>query len=157
MRRLSTMILASILVSATIPAYAQVGPDAAVRTTLKWSDSQQRTADWLSTGLVAVSAIVPCLHDRTKDCYTRQAINTAIGVGLAEGTKRLVHRPRPNGEDNLSFFSEHTMLPCLWTLRTKAWGFCPAVGYLRIAADKHWLTDVSTGAAVGAMIGTLSW
>ena len=28
-----------------------------------------------------------------------------------------------------------------------------ATGYLRIAADKHWTTDVMTGAAVGSILG----
>ena len=28
-------------------------------------------------------------------------------------------------------------------------------GYLRLAADKHWLTDVLAGAAIGATVGIL--
>lgn len=79
----------------------------------------------------------------------------------------------PISDDNWSFFSGHTALSfsivtasrsmaasrgattskCLWT-----WvGFPVAstIGYMRIAAGKHYLTDVLVGAAVGVGVGTL--
>jgi membrane-associated phospholipid phosphatase len=76
----------------------------------------------------------------------------------------------PTVEDNLSFFSGHTSLafaiatsagtvasmrgdrlaPWIWASGLTLAG---AVGYLRLAADRHWLTDVATGAAVGTAIG----
>ena len=73
-------------------------------------------------------------------------------------------------DDNLSFFSGHTTLafavatsagtintlrgyrlaPLVWaTGMTMA----VSVGYLRIAADKHYFSDVMTGAVVGSVIG----
>lgn len=78
----------------------------------------------------------------------------------------------PTKEDNVSFFSGHTSLafglaisagqvatlrgyaiaPAVWTL-----GISLAVttGYLRIAADRHYLSDVLVGAAAGSAIGYL--
>jgi len=73
-------------------------------------------------------------------------------------------------DNNLSFFSGHTSLVfalataagTVTTMRGYRWA--PAVwsvglvaasttGYLRIAADRHWFTDVLVGAAVGAAVG----
>ena len=73
-------------------------------------------------------------------------------------------------DDNLSFFSGHTTLAfgiatsagMVNTLRgyrlaPLVWGvgmsMAVSVGYLRIAADKHYFSDVMTGAVVGSIIG----
>jgi len=77
---------------------------------------------------------------------------------------------RPDADDNLSFYSGHSTLA--FSLAAAAgtvsdlrgyesapwvWGagmtIAAAVGYLRIAADKHYLTDVLTGAALGTAAG----
>jgi len=77
---------------------------------------------------------------------------------------------RPDADDNLSFYSGHTTLafslaaasgtvsslrgyagaPWVWA---GGLGAATAVGYLRIAADRHYLTDVLAGAALGTAIG----
>jgi membrane-associated phospholipid phosphatase len=86
---------------------------------------------------------------------------------LSSERKLLTAQPSDN---NLSFFSGHTSV--VFALATAAgtvttmhgYRWAPAVwsvglvtasttGYLRIAADKHWLTDVLVGAAVGAAVG----
>lgn len=73
-------------------------------------------------------------------------------------------------DDNLSFFSGHTTLAFAiatsagtintlrgYRLAPLVWGagltMAVSVGYLRIAADKHYLSDVLTGAVVGSIIG----
>ncbi len=73
-------------------------------------------------------------------------------------------------ENNLSFFSGHTTeafalataAGTVATLRGYTWAplvwavgmpVAAATGYLRIAADKHYLTDVLTGAIVGGAFG----
>jgi membrane-associated phospholipid phosphatase len=73
-------------------------------------------------------------------------------------------------DDNLSFFSGHTTLafavatstgtvaslrayrsaPLVWA---GGLGLAGVVGYLRIAADKHYLTDVMTAVVVGSVVG----
>ncbi len=77
---------------------------------------------------------------------------------------------RADRDDDLSFFSAHASsafaaagaFGTLAHLRGyRGWpivyaaGFAgaAAVGYFRVAADKHWLTDVGAGALVGAAIG----
>lgn len=76
----------------------------------------------------------------------------------------------PDPDDNLSFYSGHTALA--FSMATAAgtvsdlrgyrsapwvWGagltLAAAVGYLRIAADRHYLTDVLTGAVLGSAAG----
>ena len=77
---------------------------------------------------------------------------------------------RPDPDDNLSFYSSHTSVafaaacgaaevsrlrgyrsaPWVWGVGLSA---AAAVGYLRIAGDEHYLTDVLAGAALGGAIG----
>ncbi len=79
-------------------------------------------------------------------------------------------RTRSPQENNLSFFSGHSsftmslavsagtvaslrgyrLAPAIWTAGV---GLSLTTGYLRIAADRHWGTDVVTGWIVGAAIG----
>jgi membrane-associated phospholipid phosphatase len=76
----------------------------------------------------------------------------------------------PQPDDNLSFFSGHSSMafslaaaagtvstmrgyrsaPWVWGI---GMGLAAATGYLRIAGDKHYLTDVLVGAAVGTGLG----
>jgi membrane-associated phospholipid phosphatase len=77
--------------------------------------------------------------------------------------------PHPS-DNNLSFFSGHsseafalaTASSTVGTMRGYRWAplawsvgeaMAATTAYLRIAADKHWLTDVVVGAVVGAGIG----
>jgi membrane-associated phospholipid phosphatase len=105
----------------------------------------------------------------------------ALGIALAatEVVKLAVARRRPyasglatraSPDDDLSFFSGHTSgafavagaFGTVAKLRGyRGWpavyaaGFTVAAGiaYLRVAGDKHWLTDVAAGAAAGAVAG----
>lgn len=79
---------------------------------------------------------------------------------------------RSDADDNLSFYSGHTSLAfstvvaagTLATLHRSPYArwvwavglpLAAFTGYLRIAADKHYLTDVVTGAALGSAVGGL--
>jgi membrane-associated phospholipid phosphatase len=107
----------------------------------------------------------------------------AVGLSflLNQGVKYLAARQRPyafygdpvdkpESEKNLSFYSGHTSfafataaaVTTLSALRnypgTAIIGACSFaaaafVGYLRIAADMHYLTDVLVGAAIGGLVG----
>ncbi len=103
---------------------------------------------------------------------------------VSQGVKLLLRRQRPFArftplgstaparqpdDDNLSFFSSHTSTATAlatvthWLLRRRRVR-SPVVpvlglgalltGYLRIASDRHYLSDVLVGAAVGATVGT---
>jgi len=79
--------------------------------------------------------------------------------------------PRPHtADDDVSFFSGHTTVTfalaaatgTVATLRGYRWAPVPWIvggslaagtGYLRIAADRHWLTDVLVGMVVGIGVG----
>jgi membrane-associated phospholipid phosphatase len=108
---------------------------------------------------------------------------TVLAMDLDQLTKFLTGRQRPfvharppsaerpaQPDDNLSFFSGHTTATfalaaaagTVATMRGYRWApltwvaggvLALATGYLRIAADKHWLTDVVTGMAVGVGAG----
>lgn len=105
-----------------------------------------------------------------------------VATALAEVTKFVVARERPlvrdvssartlePAETNLSFFSGHSALsfslasssgtvasmrgyksePVFWGVGL---GLAALVGYLRIASDKHYFSDVLVGAMVGTAVG----
>jgi membrane-associated phospholipid phosphatase len=110
---------------------------------------------------------------------------TALAVALDDVVKLIVGRQRPmahfrdsnqeappDAEDNLSFYSGHTNLAFVvavasgtiasmrgYRLAPVVWAtslpWAAVTGYLRIAADRHYLTDVLTGALVGSAVGFL--
>jgi membrane-associated phospholipid phosphatase len=107
-------------------------------------------------------------------------VNQVAKFALARERPFVHFLPRaPNGireltaspsDDNLSFFSGHTTLAFAiatasgtvaslrsYRLAPFVWGagltMAASVGYLRIAADKHYFSDVMTGAIVGSAIG----
>ncbi|HEY8075769.1 MAG TPA: phosphatase PAP2 family protein, partial [Labilithrix sp.] len=88
---------------------------------------------------------------------------------LRENEKQTTPHPSDN---QLSFYSGHTastttLAAAAGTIATlRGYRLAPAIfatggavaaftGYLRIAADKHWLTDVIAGALIGGAIGVL--
>jgi membrane-associated phospholipid phosphatase len=109
----------------------------------------------------------------------------ALAVTLQSAVKLVVARQRPyvhfrdssepaapQVQDNLSFYSGHTnfafvvavangtiasmrgyrLAPVVWATSLPWAGI---TGYLRIAADKHYLTDVLTAALIGSAVGFL--
>ena len=109
---------------------------------------------------------------------------TALAVALNGVVKLVVARQRPyahfrdsslappDPDENLSFYSGHTNLafavavasgtvasmrgyrlaPVVWATSLP---WAAVTGYLRIAADRHYLTDVLTGALIGSAVGFL--
>lgn len=144
------LVVALLLLNARAVS-AQEGRDA-----LAWPPGARRTADVVSTAGVVAGLALPCLLDRTWTCAKQEAGRVGLALVVAELTKHFVHRTRPDGSDDKSFFSEHTALTCAATLRTKVWALCPAVGYLRVAAERHWVSDVGVGAGVGALV-SVAW
>jgi len=105
---------------------------------------------------------------------------TSIAMLIDQGVKYAVGRSRPyvflgrTGTDtrdgNLSFFSGHTTFafavaassstlllsqhaPGAEVVSVVAFAAAGLTGYLRIAAEQHYLTDVLAGAAVGTLVG----
>ena len=122
---------------------------------------------WDEDALVIVEAVVA-------SAVLNQAVKFSAGRERpfahaleSDEEKAATHDPADN---NLSFYSGHTSLAfalvgsagAVAQMRgyKHAWLVWPiggllagSVGYLRIGADKHWFTDVATGAVVGGAIG----
>jgi membrane-associated phospholipid phosphatase len=106
-----------------------------------------------------------------------------VSLAVCHIVKRAVARQRPlvryaaeplehDPDNNLSFYSGHTTLafsaattagrmadlhgyeaaPAIWATGMT---LAAATGYFRMAADKHYFTDVLVGAATGALVGYL--
>lgn len=86
-----------------------------------------------------------------------------------DGVRALTSSP---SDDNLSFYSGHTNLAFVLATSSGTVAFMRnyrlaplvlgvglasafTVGYLRIAADKHYLSDVTVGAVLGSLVGVL--
>lgn len=90
-----------------------------------------------------------------KRAFIKQGERTIIVLGATELVKRLTHRTRPDGSDNLSFFSEHTEFASMnrrWQISIP---LMTSTGYLRVAANKHYLTDVIVGGLVGSLVNRI--
>jgi undecaprenyl-diphosphatase len=97
----------------------------------------------------------------------RHAVLAMIPANLAvEGLKRLVNRPRPDGErrrSNSSFPSSHAAnaFAMAWVLGRRwrrfsipFWLLAAAVGWSRMYLNRHFLSDVLCGAIIGV---TCAW
>lgn len=121
---------------------------------------ERAAADWASwgTALTAVALDTKASWDAPDRLHAFELEGARIGItyGAVFLVKALAHRARPCapscGVDNpeSSFYSAHTAL-AFSTLGGSKWALSLGVttGGLRVAAGKHWLTDVLTGAFAG--------
>jgi membrane-associated phospholipid phosphatase len=118
----------------------------------------------LTTEATVVAALI---NQITKYGFARERPFVHFLPRAPNALRQLTDSP---ADDNLSFFSGHTTLafalatssatiatlrgyrlaPVLWGTGLVA---ATSVGYLRIAADKHYFSDVMTGAVVGSVVG----
>lgn len=90
------------------------------------------------------------------------AFSAAIMAGAVESIKRTAKVERPDGTDNRSFPSGHTATAFMTaTMLTKEYGHlspwigigaysvAAGTGVMRVANNKHWVSDVLTGAGIG--------
>lgn len=82
------------------------------------------------------------------------ALENGLALGATEFLKRVVHRTRPDGSDQLSFPSGHTALAAV-NARGWRWSVTANVAIGRQMAGKHYLTDTLGGFALGAGLGRL--
>lgn len=110
----------------------------------------------MGLGVVGVPA-KHALLDRTIEETLSYTFLIATGYLI----KFTVSRPRPDGSDNTSFPSGHTMIAFVGAELTRmdygwGWGagsyaFAAFTGAERMWGDKHWLTDVLAGAGIGIL------
>lgn len=125
-----------------------------------------RRDNWLADGLIVAesAAIAGVINFAIKAAVARER---PFVHQLAPEDKPNTERPQDN---NQSFYSGHSTLSMSLAVSAgtvahmRGYRYAPALygggialslttGYLRIAADKHWSTDVLTGWIVGAAIG----
>jgi membrane-associated phospholipid phosphatase len=86
-----------------------------------------------------------------------------INAGYTTLLKEVIHRERPNGEDNLSFPSGHasnafTLAAVAerhygWKAGLPAYTLASLVAVSRLHRNKHYLSDVLAGATLGYIVG----
>lgn len=119
------------------------------------TQDHKKVADVASTVAVGVNIGAEMISswkssDR-KSAFQCEFVRNGVLIGATELTKVLVHRTRPDGSDNKSFYSEHTALAVL----NSGWKFQIGIpiaigaGTGRVVAKKHYTTDVLAGAAAG--------
>ncbi|HVH47437.1 MAG TPA: phosphatase PAP2 family protein [Labilithrix sp.] len=109
------------------------------------------------------------LNQLVKFAFARERPFVHYLPRTAEGVRALTASP---SDDNLSFYSGHTNLAFALATSSgtvslmRGYRLAPlvlgvglasafSVGYLRIAADKHYLSDVTVGAVLGSLVGVL--
>lgn len=120
-----------------------------------WSVEQRPIARRISDGLVLFQLAADTVHSfRAEDrrhALLSQGCRVGLTFGATEIVKRATHRTRPDGSDNLSFWSGHTAT----AVQGAGWRYQIGIpiaigaGYFRMAADRHYLTDVAAGAGAG--------
>lgn len=138
-----------IVVIAAAPAAAQeTNP-------LAWPAEHRNLADQLSNATVAAAITAHTIAnwnapDRSS-ALLRQGCALGVALGTTEIVKRAVRRPRPNGHDDLSFPSGHSAA----AMASAGWKYSIGVpiaigtGYLRNAANWHYITDTIGGHLIG--------
>lgn len=102
--------------------------------------------------------------DQTKNLVLSAAITQLITSGMKKG----IYKERPNGFNAEAFPSGHTSnafanATVLYEefkdssplLAYSGYGFATATGALRVMNNKHWVSDVFAGAAVGILVTKL--
>ena len=195
---LTTEILKGKIAPATCNWCEPPAGDLAVKNALRWPNTKSADVASYVTGF-ALAPIAALGLDAATVYATNGSFrewgedatvmleSIVIGANLNQLVKFVVGRERPfvhdlasadkprtksPGDNNLSFYSGHTMLGFVSAVSAGTiaslkgyksapwiWGtgitLAAATGYLRIAADKHYLSDVLTGAIMGSAAGFL--
>lgn len=145
-----------------------IAPVAALATTLVLAGADDRLEQaGIDVLLIAeATALSAAMNQMVKFAIGRERPFAHL---LAADQKQLVSRPADN---NLAFYSGHTAVTftlasataTVASMRGYRWAkwawwigmpVAGATGYLRMAADKHYLTDVVAGAVIGTAAGVL--
>lgn len=115
------------------------------------------------------TTIAALLNQAVKFAFARERPFVHYLPRAPDGVRALTDSP---SDDNLSFYSGHTNLAFALATSSgtvalmRGYRLAPlvlgvglasatAVGYLRIAADKHYFSDVMVGAVVGSVVGSI--
>ncbi len=124
--------------------------------------------DYLQYSPFAVMVGLKALGVEGRSSWGRMVVSDAFSAALMAGIvgtlKNTTNVTRPDGSNNKSFPSGHTATAFMTaTMLTKEYGsvspwigigsysVAAATGLMRVANNKHWLSDVLTGAGVGIL------
>ncbi len=140
-----------VLLALLLPVSAWAEP------TYPWPAARRPLAGRLSDAAAWSNVAFDTVHSwRSADrgaAFRCQALRMGVSVGSSLLVKQLVQRQRPDGSDRASFFSAHTanaFAASGWRLQVGV-PLALGAGYLRTAADKHYISDVLVGAGVGLL------
>ena len=155
---LSAQITTGDLINSIVPATNAI--DGAVTPRFVLPVHDQIYAGIASDVTVGLSIGMDTLHSwqspNRKAAFTCQAIRDGAVLGISELLKLIVHRERPDMSDNMSWPSEHTMFAAASTGGPSLAFVIPitiGTGAGRIMANKHYLSDVLSGALIGSVSG----
>lgn len=153
------------MLSLLFAALAFANPiDESVRDALKWENTTLASdaSDYaLAASVISGFAITASSGERRWEKTGAVAGAYVANFALNYAVKKTVSRERPGKQDRLSFFSGHTSTAflgagaaCLQKEHCAAMlALAGAIGYLRIAGNWHWFSDVAVGAGVGYSFG----
>ena len=124
--------------------------------------------DYMQYSPFAVMVGLKALGVESRSSWGRMVVSDAFSAvlmaGIAGTLKNTTNVTRPDGSDNKSFPSGHTATAFMTaTMLTKEYGsvspwigvgaysVAVATGLMRVANNRHWLSDVLTGAGVGIL------
>lgn len=131
-------------------------------------DFKKSADDYLQYSPLAVMVGLKAFGVEGRSSWGRMAVSDAFSAALTAGIvgtlKNTTNVTRPDGSNNKSFPSGHTATAFMAaTMLTKEYGdlspwvgigaysVAAATGLMRVANNKHWLSDVLTGAGVGIL------
>lgn len=102
-------------------------------------------------GQAAIEAIRSVRAEHPWQAVGCQGLRLGVAFGAGEGIKRLVRRTRPDGSDRMSFPSQHAAVAFSQGGWRVSYSFFlgAGVGVGRMAARKHYPTDVLAGSLLG--------
>lgn len=132
------------------------------------SKHNDKVSDYIRFAPAALMLGLKLSGVQSRSSWTRMivsdALSGAIMLGGVELLKRTTKESRPNGEDNRSFPSGHTATAFMMaTMLHKEYGnvspwysiggyaVATYTGMSRILSNKHWISDVVTGAGIGIL------
>ena len=129
------------------------------------ADGWNRFADAGRAMLVGAAVIAPLRRKDFRSSFNALTAVLAVSAG-SKAIKAFWTEPRPNGQNNNSFPSQHaadcfaaaTVLRRKWSDRAgpAAIGLATAVSAARVFGGKHHLVDVIAGASLGVLAGELA-
>lgn len=137
--------------------------DQEIADAVKWNNTEvaANISDYTHGSLLIVPYFYTLKGDNRFKRTSTVVLTQSLTWLLTDNVKMRVKRVRPNKEDDRSFFSGHSSSAfvgagLLCTMKkhcTEALVVAGLTGYLRMAADKHYLSDVVIGAGIGYAFG----